>query len=267
MASVVPPVDPVIRVFRRFIAGRTVAIGQRNDDALENSFLELTNYLVEVGDRSQNGDDELRARLDLLKSENDLYVGDRLGYLSLLDQALATPAVTTNDNTTRGMGRGEQTASAAVASPENRGSIDINQVTQTAPRLAWMLVTAAAAAAAVLLSAFDGFSCGLFRTLCYDSGWVNVDNARTKTWVFNHRMAQTPTRVDILFWPPGEAERWFPVALDVDYSGNPINVELTPRDIILHIYGSAPLRNVFDAGTGQWSSYSSGRFRIIARTN
>jgi hypothetical protein len=265
------PADPnsqTIRVFRRFLAGRTVAVGQTDEDTVNSAFADLAERLISVSERSTGGNgDGAKAHLGLLRDETDLFAANPVAYLDLLRQSIdiapsapeppaetaptmATPveAPTSPILTT--------TAATAAATASARSGFGM---------LPWL--AAIAAAATVWLFGLGGFSCGVIRKVCFDSGWVEIDNTSTREWSFPHGLSGTPARVEILFWPPGDEERWFPVAIDVDTSGNPINVELTPTNVILHVYSGSAVRSVFSARSGRWQSYAKGRFRILANVN
>jgi hypothetical protein len=115
------------------------------------------------------------------------------------------------------------------------------------------------------LLGLGGLSCGIIRTVCYDSGWVDVDNKSTKVWSFDHGMSFAPTEVTLFFRPPGEEEVSYPVSIGLDYSGNPINIGISAQQINVHVFSGSPLRSIFNAATGQWQSFATGKYRVLAR--
>lgn len=114
----------------------------------------------------------------------------------------------------------------------------------------------------------------------YVSEWKRDDNSTTHVTHFAHQLGYVPAFVMLYFAPPsaGDAEHReragpiYPVIWNWhnEWSGNPITVELTSSEILLHIYKGQPLHGVWNASIGAtdesraWTKYTQGYWRVIA---
>jgi hypothetical protein len=113
----------------------------------------------------------------------------------------------------------------------------------------------------------DPAFCGSHGAQCFDSKWVAATNGSTKALVIPHNLGTTPRFVSIFFSPTGDDSRVFPLtwSWSAGSSGNPVTIEVTDKQVLLHIYADNTLHGVFDANSGNWHTYSTGSFRVFAR--
>jgi hypothetical protein len=99
----------------------------------------------------------------------------------------------------------------------------------------------------------------------WDSGWVadNSDSHHKKS--FLHSLKALPAQVTIYFSPNADQGPFYLVGYDwaPAESGNPVTVEVTENEIILHIVHGWPLRGLIVPGTTEWSRWTSGYWRVI----
>jgi hypothetical protein len=101
--------------------------------------------------------------------------------------------------------------------------------------------------------------------VCSESGWIYDDNSTSHTTVWRHDLGVTPRAVSILFSPDPSQRTVMPVQWSWTFqnSGNPVSIEMTRRAVRMHIFNRAPLHGVWDPGTGQWTRYREGYWKII----
>jgi hypothetical protein len=277
-------------IYRRFVAAKTISLGRFEPEVFSTVFEELAKKVVEIAQHNESLDKDVE--LNIINDEENLYFENPELYQEMLkeieNKSSARSESVDSEQKSRADDRPSFPVKDSAISPEVQSSTrplpqsssegssvavpqsDGSQSAATgSPSLrtwaSYLLAGAVLLSSAAWLFGFAGWSCGVIRKSCYDSGWVEIDNARTRAWPFDHGMSFTPTSVEILFWPPGEQERWYPVNIGKDLAGNPINVSVTSSQVILDVYSGSPMRNIFDAERVQWQAYAKGRFRILAR--
>jgi hypothetical protein len=100
----------------------------------------------------------------------------------------------------------------------------------------------------------------------YDSGWVADNNSTQHVTPFAHKLGNTPRLITIEFSPGGDSSDVFPIMWSWTYgsSGNPVTVQMTTENVLLHIWSGAPLHGVWDGRTGVWNNYANGYWRVRA---
>lgn len=99
----------------------------------------------------------------------------------------------------------------------------------------------------------------------YDSGWVADNRTTSHRTVFAHQLGFFPSRVSVWFAPSPTSASIYPLDWGFYYSasGNPVQIEVTASQVILHIYSGIPLHGTWDASTGAWTSHNTGYWRVF----
>jgi hypothetical protein len=108
--------------------------------------------------------------------------------------------------------------------------------------------------------------CGANGSDCFDSNWVPTTNVPNHTLPIPHTLGKAPRFINIYFSPTGDSSNMMPVLWpwSATASGNPVSISVTDSQILLEICACAPLHGYWSANNGQWVTYSSGSFRVIA---
>jgi|GEM_PF-6715885 len=99
----------------------------------------------------------------------------------------------------------------------------------------------------------------------YDSGWVHDQKQQTNWSVaVNHNLGVLPSLLTLWFSPDGGL-RAYPVQWpwSSTESGNPVTIEITDQQIILHEHFGTHLHGTWSPAT-DWKFYDEGYWRIFA---
>jgi hypothetical protein len=99
------------------------------------------------------------------------------------------------------------------------------------------------------------------------SVWVKASNSQSTILRFLHGLPAAPTSVAVWFSPDEKGAVSYPILgfWGVGQTGNPVTIRVDQEAVELHIWQGAPLHGVWDAKTGQWTEYTDGYFRVVAR--
>ncbi|MEM4987648.1 hypothetical protein V8G57_09645 [Collimonas sp. H4R21] len=98
----------------------------------------------------------------------------------------------------------------------------------------------------------------------YDSGWVAANNQTNQNLSFTHGLGRSPTLVTVLFSPDQENSYPLQWSWNSQNSGSPVSIWFNDLTVQCSIFNGAPLHGAWSGVTAQWTSWSTGYFRVFA---
>ncbi len=237
-------------LYRRFFLAQMLAGEMRDEQARLQAYDKVRSGLIRVA--ATNPAINLEEEVARLDAEFALLVADPDGYDQKGCEA-SGPVLTDRE-----------TASPPVfATPRRMLPVSAPVVPTAAGRstLAWLAMLLGFAA---FLVALEGRGCGWFMPRCHVSDWVAVDNKTSRSIRIPHGLGVVPTRMQLWFSPTRDGAVAFATEFNWVWSstGNPVNVAVDNKHVIIAITGGILLRGVYDADTTTWTSYNAGFFKV-----
>jgi len=99
----------------------------------------------------------------------------------------------------------------------------------------------------------------------FDSGWIADTKLENHSLKIRHNLKKIPANISLWFTTDPKGNNAFPIlwGWKVEHSGNPVTIEVTINDVMIHIWSGTYLHGVWSP-KNEWQQFDSGFWRVYA---